>query len=175
MRALTPVGGNMERASRKTFRKKHLLYIKKSETADTRTCDVSKVSKETLIQSSCSHRRDVAKGLEFFINLLKEAARDHDIDKLKDIDTFYNDFKTKFEKHEWWDRHKLINRHHISDKEGIPSDIDLVDVLEYITDCVMAGLARSGKVYELKIDSELLQKAFNNTVELLKSSVNVDK
>jgi hypothetical protein len=44
-------------------------------------------------------------------------------------------------------------------------------VLEHIADCVMAGMGRSGTVYELKLSDELLQRAFRNTVELLKSRV----
>ncbi len=37
-----------------------------------------------------------------------------------------------------------------------------------VADCVMAGMARSGSVYELKLDPEVLWRAFGNTVELLK-------
>jgi hypothetical protein len=43
-----------------------------------------------------------------------------------------------------------------------------------IVDCVMAGMARSGSVYDLKLPPEVLEKAFQNTVELLKSQVVVD-
>ena len=45
------------------------------------------------------------------------------------------------------------------------------DVLDFIADCVMAGMARSGSVYELKLPTELLERAFQNTVELLKAQV----
>jgi hypothetical protein len=38
---------------------------------------------------------------------------------------------------------------------------------------VMAGMARSGTVYELKLPPELLEKAFQNTVKMLKSQVTV--
>lgn len=48
-----------------------------------------------------------------------------------------------------------------------------VNHLEYIADCVMAGMARTGNVYELKMPPELLTKAFQNTVELLKQNVEV--
>jgi len=37
----------------------------------------------------------------------------------------------------------------------------------------MAGMARSGSVYELKLDDALLRRAFQNTVTLLKSNVRV--
>jgi len=35
----------------------------------------------------------------------------------------------------------------------------------------MVGMARSGSVYELKLPPELLEKAFQNTVEKIKSQV----
>jgi hypothetical protein len=35
-------------------------------------------------------------------------------------------------------------------------------------------MARSGSVYELKLTDELLQRAFQNTVELLKAQVKVE-
>ena len=37
----------------------------------------------------------------------------------------------------------------------------------------MAGMARSGSVYALNIDPEVLMRAFQNTVELLKKNVEV--
>ena len=40
-----------------------------------------------------------------------------------------------------------------------------------IVDCVMAGMGRTGSVYPLDIKSEVLMKAFQNTVELLKAHV----
>jgi len=53
----------------------------------------------------------------------------------------------------------------------VPEDVNLLDVLEYISDCVMAGMARSGSVYDLTMPPELLERAFKNTVELLKKEV----
>lgn len=44
-------------------------------------------------------------------------------------------------------------------------------MIEYISDCVMAGMARSGSVYDLEMPPELLERAFKNTVELLKAEV----
>jgi hypothetical protein len=66
-----------------------------------------------------------------------------------------------------------VNRHHLDKADGVPTDVNLIDVLEHIADCVMAGMARSGSVYELKLPDEVLQRAFANTVNLLKSLVGV--
>jgi len=150
-----------------------MIEIQKSSTADTRTCDVSKVDKEELRKASLSHMGDVVQALALFDELLEVAADEHDYDKITELDHFHSDFKTGFKEHLWWDNHRRINRHHIDKEDGIPSDVNLIDVLEHIADCVMAGMARSGSVYDLKLPDELLQRAFKNTVELLKKSVTV--
>lgn len=149
------------------------IVISPSPTADTRTCDWSKVTKEQLLKSSKMHIGDVKKGLEFFINKLKESGDRHDHDKISDIEGFHNDFSSGFKTENWYKNHKKVNRHHIADSDGVPKDVDLVDVIEYVTDCVMAGMARSGNVYTLELPNELLQKAFHNTVESLKNNVKV--
>ena len=59
--------------------------------------------------------------------------------------------------------------------DGVPADVNLIDVLDFISDCVMAGMARSGSVYPLKLSPELLERAFQNTVELLKANVSVEQ
>lgn len=151
-----------------------MINIKKSETADTRTCDFSKVSKETLVASSKQHIGDVREALKFFMERLWNASVDHDTDKLTDIDGFHADFVTGFSRTEWWDRHRKLNRHHLEQPDGTPVDVNLIDVLDYVSDCVMAGMARSGSVYALKLSPELLERAFQNTVELLKQQVVVE-
>ncbi|MBT7928761.1 hypothetical protein HN682_02425, partial [Candidatus Peregrinibacteria bacterium] len=119
-----------------------MIHIKKSETADTRTCDVSKVTKDQLLESSLQHIGDVQRGLEFFIGMMQKAESWHDFDKRsKDgLDAFYKDFKNNFETTDWWDNHRKVNRHHLLQDDGVPDDVNLVDVIEMIVDCVMAGM-----------------------------------
>lgn len=150
-----------------------MIQIRKSETADTRTCDYANVSKETLLASSIQHIEDVRQALAFFRGKLTEAAAVHDTDKITDIDGFHADFLTGFKETGWWDRHRKLNRHHLLVDDGVPEDVNLIDVLDMIADCVMAGMARSGEVYPLKINPNVLYRAFNNTVELLKRQVAV--
>lgn len=150
-----------------------MIYIDKSPTADTRTCDFRNVSKTTLLNSSVQHIADVRRGLALFSALLAEAATNHDTDKLTDIDGFHRDFVTGFVETTWWDNHRRINRHHLLQADGIPSDVNLIDVLDMIADCVMAGMARSGSVYDLEIPDAVLRRAFRNTVEFLKQNVRV--
>ena len=123
-----------------------MINIHTSPTADTRTCDVTKVDKAQLLHSSMQHISDVAKAMTFFSTKLFEAASEHDYDKLIAIDWFYADFRTKFEQTGWWDNHRKIHRHHLDHADGVPDDVNLLDLLEYISDCVMAGMARSGDV-----------------------------
>ena len=152
-----------------------MIQIQPSPTADTRTCDFVNVSKRTLYESSVQHINDVRHGLEFFAAKIMDAMMEHDPDKLTDIDGFHADFVTGFKRTGWWDRHRRLNRHHLTQDDGIPPDVNLIDVLDFITDCVMAGMARSGSVYPLKLSPELLERAFQNTVSLLKCQVVVVK
>jgi hypothetical protein len=151
-----------------------VITIQPSPTADTRTCDVSQVSQRQLLNSSAQHIRDVQRGLSFFSGLILEAAIRHDFDKIEDIDGFYRDFRTKFVKTDWWDAHRRLNRHHLTMPDGVRRDVNLIDVLDFIADCVMAGMARSGSVYPLQLSPELLERAFQNTVTLLKAQVVVE-
>lgn len=148
-----------------------MIRIGKSETADNRTCDYTKVTKEQLLKSSRHHISDVRQALGFFSQCLGRASRDHDSDKIADIEGFHADFLTGFKQTGWWDRHRQLNRHHLTQEDGIPPDVNLIDVLDFIADCVMAGMGRSGSVYPLHLPAELLERAFQNTVALLKAEI----
>lgn len=151
-----------------------MIQISKSDTADSRTCDVTKVTRQTLLESSVQHIDDVRRGLEFFGAKLDEASRRHDTDKITDIDGFYANFQARFTEREWLDRHYLKNRHHLEEATGLRDDVNLIDVLDYIADNVMAGMGRSGVVRAMKLTPELLELAFLNTVALLKAEVVVE-
>lgn len=148
-----------------------MIEISKSKTADTRSCDYGNVTKEQLILSSKQHIDDIGKGIAFFIGMLVAAGEQHDFDKIGDIDTFHADFLTGFKQTKWWDEHRKINRHHLLQEDGVPKDVTLIDVIEMIVDCVMAGMGRTGTVYPLEIKPEVLMRAFQNTVELLKAQI----
>ncbi len=152
-----------------------MIKIQQSKTADTRTCDFATTPKATLLASSVQHIGDVGQALAFFSALVTRQAVMHDTDKLTDIDGFHADFLTGFKEAGWWDRHRRLNRHHLQREDGIPADVNLIDVLDFIADCVMAGMARSGSVYALNLPPELLERAFQNTVALLKAQVVVEQ
>jgi hypothetical protein len=150
-----------------------IIEIEKSPTADTRTCDFANTTKATLAESSRKHIADVGKALAFFALKITEAAAVHDYDKLTEIDKFHADFVTGFKATTWWENHRRIHRHHLGQADGVPQDVNLIDVLEFVADCVMAGMARSGEVYELKLPDSLLQTALANTTKLLQEQVTV--
>jgi hypothetical protein len=150
-----------------------MIEIGKSATADTRTCDFANTTKDVLLESSRQHIGDVGKGIAFFGAKLIEAAAVHDYDKLTGIDWFHGDFMTGFKQTGWWDNHRRIHRHHLAQADGVPADVNLIDVLEFVADCVMAGMARSGSVYELTLPDEVLRRALANTAEMLKQQISV--
>lgn len=151
---------------------KGLLRIAKSKNADTRSCDYANVSIEELEKSSKQHINDIDLAMQYFAKLLGAAASEHDADKLTGIKHFHSDFIGGFKETGWLENHYKVVRHHLSRKSGrVPEDVNLIDVLEYIADNVMAGMGRSGEVREMDITPEDLQAAFKNTVKLLKDQV----
>ena len=149
------------------------IVINPSPTADTRSCDFANVSRSELIKSSVWHIADVKRGLRYISQLLMNIGTAHDADKIEDIYQFHSDFVSGFESTKWWDAHKVKTRHHLQTADGVPDDVNLLDVLECVVDCVMAGKARTGNVTPITIDDQVLQKALANTVNMLMDVVEV--
>ena len=151
-----------------------MLLIYKSPSADTRTAK-GDVTKSQLLHSSLMHIEDVRKALYFFMLMLNDAGYQHDHTKIDHIDEFYEDFSKglkgeDFKKGDWFQLH-LTERHHLTDR--CPDDVTLIDVLERVADICMAGMARSGEVYDDELDPEILVKAYKNTIKLLISQIKV--
>lgn len=153
------------------------LKIKKSKSADTRSAD-TKVDKETLLASSHQHIGDVQLALHFMSCKLGEVALRHDFTKIDGIAQFAADFEAvqndksiDFKQLPWFRRHVGSERHHLNDR--CPDDVNLFDVMERIADITMAGMARTGKIYDDTLSPEILIKAYKNTVELLKNHIEV--
>lgn len=77
----------------------------------------------------------------------------------------YHDY-TKF-KHETltFEEHMKIERHHLNMPQGVPDDVNVIDLVEFICDCISAGAQRSGALdfRYLEVDKELLRPIINNT------------
>ena len=126
------------------------------------------------------HVEDVKNLARFFSEELIKRVQTHDWTKLYEPykSMFYRDMcaviegRMDFFDGEWSQLHyNELERHHL--KRHCPDDVNMIDVIEMICDCVAAGLARSGNVYDLDIPFDVLQKAVANTVELLKNEVQV--
>lgn len=150
------------------------IVIKETKQADSRTADHIP-SKSVLLKESKDHIAAVSASMTFFATMMSLAGKMHDHTKIEYIDEFYENFvavmqdKTvEFKSLGWWKKH-LTERHHLLDR--CPDDVNLVDVMEMICDCVCAGLARSGEVRPLEISLDILQKAAQNTAALLESMI----
>jgi len=155
-----------------------MIVIKKSTNADTRSAR-EKVSKTELLIQSRQHIDDVIRAMVWMSRKLDDIAYNHDWTKIENIDEFYADFSATqdgfqgdFKQMHWFKGLHLKERHHLNDY--CPDDVNLFDVLERIADCVMAGMARSGSVYDETLSPEILVKAYQNTVKLLVDEVEVD-
>lgn len=151
-----------------------MIEIKKSNNADSRTMTGSP-SKENLLKSSVQHIGDVQKGMVFMATKLIEAGSIHDHTKISGIDDFFDSYSKRltgnaFKAEKWFQSH-LTERHHLNDR--CPDDVTLVDVMERVVDITMAGMARSGEIYDDELNAEILQKAYRNTIKLLKNNIRV--
>jgi len=151
-----------------------MITIIKNPNGDSRTARQGVTFKE-FQESNDMHRQDVKNIMdELAINIEIKGAN-HDYTKKTEEELFYKEFtstmisKTDFLKSEWYKLHTQKERHHLLSR--CPDDVNLLDVLEMIADCVCAGIARSGEVRSIEIDEEILMKALNNTTELIKNMV----
>ena len=147
---------------------KEKIKIVKSPNADTRSAE-GDVSKEELLNQTLSHILDVRNVGNMLAEKLKDQVIEHDHTKLDYIDEFYQDFVSgkqgaEFKALTWWKKH-MTERHHLND--SVPEDVNLIDVLEMVIDCTVAGLARSGDVYDITIPNDVLARAINNTKDLI--------
>ena len=147
------------------------IIIRKSNNADSRTADVD-VTKDELMRDTLSHILDVRNVGYWISEKLQDQLTEHDYTKIDYIDEFYHDFieqlnskEAHFKEMPWFKNRHMTERHHLND--SVPEDVNLIDVLEMVIDCTVAGLARSGNVYPITISPEILQKAVENTSNLI--------
>lgn len=154
------------------------VTIKKTTRCDTRSIEKN-FTEEDVKQDTLLHIEAVKKVCSEVAYALIEQSIHHDCTKLNSyLPMFHQALKTgfkgdEFKKLNWWEIHKISERHHLNDH--CPSDVNLIDVFEMLVDCVCAGKARTGEVYPINISNETLQKAVENTVELLKENVVVEE
>lgn len=142
-----------------------MINVVRSQNGDSRSKD-DRFGKETLRHDTESHISDVQKGIKFICEKLMEAAEKHDHTKLDFFDDFHAALSSgKVKESQWYRTHTTEERHHL--KTHVPNDVTLIDVLEHVVDCTMAGLTRSGQVYDIDLDPAVLTLAVQNTSKLI--------
>lgn len=146
------------------------VVIYKNPNGDTRTAPKDIVF-EQFQEANDSHIADVEAVMDELGTMLCENAEKHDWTKKKYEKMFYNNFLatmncgTDFVSGEWYQLHVNTERHHLLSR--CPEDVNLLDVIEMIVDCVCAGKTRSGEIRGLEITPEILERAMMNTVKLV--------
>ena len=146
------------------------IVIHKNPNGDTRTAPKN-ITFEQFQEANDSHRDDVNKVISVLSLMLSENGVKHDWTNKSEEKMFYKDFLATlndgkdFVSGEWYQLHVNIERHHLLSR--CPEDVNLLDVIEMIVDCVCAGKTRSGQVRDLEISTDILEKALKNTVKLV--------
>ena len=153
-----------------------MIEITKNPNGDTRTAPKG-ITFEQFQQANDMHTQDVQSVMWELSKMVDRAEELHDCTKKSQERMFYRDFVdtqengVDFVSGEGYQLHVNAERHHLL--SNCPKDVNLIDVLEMIADCTCAGLARSGEIRDLEINSEILDRAVKNTAELIKSMVEV--
>ena len=148
--------------------KKVVIY--KNPNGDTRTAPKN-ISFDQFQEANDSHIADVRAVMNELESILVKNGEKHDWTKKKYEKMFYNNFLTTinvgadFTAGEWYQLHVNTERHHLLSR--CPEDVNLLDVIEMVVDCVCAGKTRSGEVRDLEISTDILEKALRNTVKLV--------
>ena len=159
--------------------KDNRIVIRPTPNADSRTSN-SLLSEETCREDTYEHIRDVQQAMNFFSAQVARAGLMHDNTKVTEMDDYIklvlDDVKDDdFLKSDWWIKHITKERHHLN--ANTPKDVDLLDVLEFICDCVVAGKSRTGRVEKkyLELSAVILKQAFWNTVNKLTNEVELEE
>ena len=146
------------------------IELRKNPNGDTRTAPKD-VTFEQFQEANDMHRTDVFRVMYKIADMITTKGARHDWTKKEDERQFYSDFMDtihygyNFVEGRWYKEHIELERHHLLSR--CPDDVDLLDVIEMIVDCVCAGKTRSGEVRPLEISDDILKRAVANTVKLV--------
>ena len=156
------------------------IVIENTQNADSRTAN-EKLSKETLEKATIIHREEVSKLMNWLSDKIIDRGIRHDYTKSIYFDEFADEVlkphtDDEFKNAHWYQNHIFEERHHLN--ANCPLDVNLIDVIEMICDCIAAGKGRSGRTTPafLKLkDPTLLERAYWNTVKMLDDITEVKK
>lgn len=151
------------------------IIVRPSPSADTRSADHI-ITEDELSTSTKMHIEDVRRGMDWIAQRIQKTGARHDWTKVEFFQDFYRQFRKAQETGEWgvgWydEIHIVKERHHLQDR--CPDDVTLLDVLEWIVDGVMAGMARNGRYEPRPLNAEILERAYMNTQKMLSNVVRV--
>ena len=125
------------------------------------------------------HQKEVQNLMDIIATVIQIRGASHDLTKKTYFYEFYEDIierntnNTPYLERKWGKLHTTKERHHLNAR--IPVDINLIDVLEFICDCISTGYERdSFDINYLQLDSDVLQLAYKNTIIKLQEEVDVE-
>ena len=155
------------------------VKIKPNKLGDTRTAThVPSISEFEM--ANLSHCEDVNHLMRAIASEIRDRGTIHDYTKRREPhkSLFYRELcatiegkMDDFTKGEWYPAHCKTERHHLN--VCCPDDVNLIDVIEMLCDCVCAGMARSGEVRPVEINADILEKAVQNTVIMLADAIEI--
>lgn len=155
------------------------IKIKENKLGDTRTATRTPTISE-FEQANRLHYEDVKNMMSEIASEIRNRGAMHDYTKLREPNKslFYRELcatikgkMNDFTEGEWYLMHCATERHHLN--VFCPDDVNLIDVIEMICDCVCAGMARTGEVRPVEINADILEKAVQNTVTMLADAVEI--
>lgn len=89
----------------------------------------------------------------------------------------YHDYTKLKHEHLTFEEHMTTERHHLNNPKGVPDDVNVIDLVEFICDVVSAAAQRTGTLdFRLtQVDESLLRQIINNTIMDLWKLVRVNK
>lgn len=145
------------------------LVLKDTSKGDSRTSGGSPLLSE-VYNATVIHQGEVASLMKYLAKRLVHNGIVHDWTKTVNFDEEYGKLVTSNVKDEeflaskWWWKHLTCERHHVKDYAHL--DVDLLDVLEFIVDRVVAEKGRTGSINMsyLELDPVILVRAYYNTI-----------
>ena len=132
---------------------------------------------EEVLNETRQHRADVRNMMFIVAHAIQKRALKHDWTKIEHGREFYQDIVERnntdipYLDRDWAKIHTSQERHHLN--VVVQDDVNLVDVIEFICDCICSGYARDGKIRSelINLDEKTLKLAFNNTIKKLDAEV----
>lgn len=115
------------------------------------------------------HREMMQYLMSLIASYIQHQGEMHDWTKIAYIDDYIKDIEQRkeepiFSKRDWYKIHTSKEKHHLNVNPA--KDITLLDVIEFICDCILTAKATGQQVqqYQMMLSNEVLRTAFMNTV-----------